>query len=137
MNENRKDASMKKVNLSDEWRMIKSFARFGMVEFSNHSLESIKRRGLTKEDVLHILMSANSSIVQHHEPGEYNENKNPVNVVWGKVKGNKNCFLHVVLATEISPTGGKMLRVVTAYKPSKEFFLASGRVVKSKNYYDD
>lgn len=118
------------LNLSQNWRRIKQFARFDLIHFSTHAESALTARHISKEEVMHVLKSANSSIVQHHEPGTYNNNSAPVDVIFGKVNYKKKRFLHVVLATEQSVNDGYIIKVVTVYEPSKEFFHASGRVLR-------
>jgi len=122
-----------KADLSANWRMIKQFARYELITFTQHAVQTMEERNISKNDIYQVLKSANSTIVQHHEAGTYNNNQSPVDVVFGQVKNNKKkFFLHVVVAIEKECDSGVTIKVITTYIPSNEFFYASGRIVKRR-----
>lgn len=105
-----------KANWTSRIRRIKTFARYGLIGFSSHANDQLKKRGITKSDVMSILKSSNSTIIQCHAPNTYNDNESEVVVIWGKFKqkGKHTKPMHVVLAN----TKGTYI-IVTAYIPNE------------------
>lgn len=117
--------------LSKEISEIKKFNKFGLLEISNHALYRLNERGITEEDILNCISQKETTIIQNHLPGEYNNNKNEVFVLYGKFKyRNKSKPLHIVIAKDISENAGKKYKIVTSYIPSNDIFYAYGRKLR-------
>lgn len=120
---------MKASTLSRELGDIKNFNAFGCIEYSTHSIEQMKIRGISQSDIKRIIARNDTYIIQYHEPNTYRNNPYPVFVLYGKLYRNgKKKPIHVVIAKNQSYIGGLHYTIVTTYEPSSMLFKAYGRV---------
>lgn len=119
-----------KQSWSSRVSRLKHFARCGLIEYSEHALEQMKVRKITKTNIMQVLNAYNTHIVQCHAKGVYNENKDELMVILGKTTiGGKKKPLHIVVAEHINEYGGIHYKVVTSYVPSSNVFVDNGRFI--------
>lgn len=115
--------------LSNEIQEIKKYNSYGLIEISEHAKERLTERGITKEVILKCISEKSTTIVQNHKPQMYNNNKNELFVLYGKVKIDKKSKpLHIIIAKELS--AGTRYKIVTTYIPSNHIFYAYGRKLR-------
>lgn len=121
-----------KKNWSTAIKEIKTFASYGLLKFSKHCVEQISKRNISEKEIYQVISQYNTQIVQCHQAGGYNGNQGESYVLLGKIKRKQDSCkkpLHIVIAKNIVEERKEFV-VVTAYVPSKEYFHASGRVIR-------
>lgn len=115
-----------KKTLTDEMRDIRQFARFGLLEFSDHAMDRLHERNIKADQLVHMIQLAGSTISQNRKP---NKQRNEFERFVVNVK-NKSQKYHAVIQKEIAPHGGINYRIITAYEPSSQFFRNDGSLKK-------
>lgn len=118
-------------NLSKEAKEIKLFCKYGLLSYTNHCDFRINQRLLDKDEIIEVIKKRDFTIIQNHEPGTYNNNKDELFVLYSKFKfKGKSKPLHIVIAKEITKNQGINYKIVTSYIPSNNYFFAYGRKLR-------
>lgn len=115
------------TRISHEIAEIKKFNKYGLLQITSHLEKRIMERGINLDDILDLINQKQTTIIQVHPKGTYNNNNDDVFVLYGKLrrKRKKTVPLHIVIAKSVEEA--RTYKIVTMYIPDKEFFYAHGR----------
>lgn len=109
---------------------VRSFSNYGLVSFTKHAQDSLKQRSYGYDEIIDVINKKDTEIVQYHRAGTYHHNHDDNVVLLGKViRNGKREPVHIVLSLK-GYGEVPQFSVVTVYKPDKEHFYASGRIVR-------
>lgn len=115
--------------LRKEISEIKKFNNFHLIEITGHAFSRSRERGITTGTVKKCISQYDTTIIQHHKPYKYHDNKDELFVLYAKFKNKgKNKPLHIVIAKNIEH--GVHYKVVTCYVPDERYFYDYGRKLK-------
>lgn len=120
-----------KESWSSTLREIKTFSKYGLITVSKHALEKSKVRMLNIQEIFKIISRRDTYIIQCHKKGTYNNNKDDVYVLLGKIKYKKVTKpIHIVISKHIRITGTSQYNLVTMYLPNDEYFMHHGQQLR-------